>query len=269
VPYDVVVELWSDGAHKRRWIALPDGAPAMTLSATGAWQAPVGTILIKEFALETTPGDPATRRPIETRFLVRDPALGWQGFSYRWRADGRDATIQPDEAQTIAWPMDDGTTHAHVYPSRSHCLSCHEGSYGPLLGLRPAQLQRWFDYGGVIADQLPTLAQLGVGPGSGAAPLPSPHDPSETVEHRMRGYMAANCAHCHNPDHIAIKDLRITTPLADTRLCEAIVPGSPAQSLVYQKVSTRPGMPPLGTASVDPLAVALLGSWITRMTQCP
>jgi len=40
VPYDVVTELWSDNAHKRRWIGLPDGAPVMALSATGAWAAP-------------------------------------------------------------------------------------------------------------------------------------------------------------------------------------------------------------------------------------
>jgi hypothetical protein len=269
VPYGVVNELWSDGAHKRRWIGLPDGAPAMTVSDTGAWTAPAGTLLVKEFALETSPGDAATGRAIETRLLVNDPALGWQGFSYRWRADGSDATLQPDEAQTIEWPLDDGSSLPHVYPSRSHCLSCHESSYGPLLGLRAAQLQRWVDYDGVIADQISTLAHLGIGPASNDPPLISPYDPSQTIEHRMRGYMAANCAHCHNPNHIAIKDLRFTTPLADTRLCEAVVPGSPARSVVYQKVSSRPGMPALGTAVVDPLAVALVGEWIAQLTSCP
>ena len=42
-----------------------------------------------------------------------------------------------------------------------------------------------------------------------------------------------------------------------------------ASSVVYQKVSSRPGMPALGSAIVDPFAVALLGSWITQMTSCP
>ena len=269
VPYGVVSALWSDTTHKRRWIGLPDGAPAMTESRTGAWTPAPGTLLVKEFALDTTPGDPSTRRAVETRLLVRDPQLGWQGFSYRWRADGSDAALQPDEAQTFAWPLDDGTQVPHVYPSRSHCVSCHEGSYGPLLGLRAIQLQRWFDYDGVIADQLPTLAQLGIGPASAAPAMVSPHDPSETVEHRVRGYLAANCAHCHNPDHIAIKDLRYTTPLAATRLCDVIVPGDPAHSVVFQKVSSRPGMPPLGTALVDPLAVSLIRDWISAMTSCP
>jgi hypothetical protein len=268
VPYDVVVELWSDGAKKRRWIALPDGA-SMTGSPTGAWAAPPGTFVIKEFALETTPGDPATRRAIETRVLVADPLLGWQGFSYRWNAAGSDATLEPDSEDIATWAMDDGSTHRHLYPSRSECLSCHQASYGPLLGLRASQLARWFDYGGVIADQAATLAHLGVGPAATAAPFASPHDPSETWERRMRGYMAANCAHCHNPNDIAVHDLRYTTPLDQTNLCPDIVPGDPAASRTFQLVSSRPGMPPLGTLATDPLAIQILGNWISGMTSCP
>jgi len=48
-----------------------------------------------------------------------------------------------------------------------------------------------------------------------------------------------------------------------------IVPGDPAHSVVFQKVSSRPGMPPLGTALVDPLAVSLIRDWISAMTSCP
>jgi hypothetical protein len=140
---------------------------------------------------------------------------------------------------------------------------------GPVLGLRPEQLQRWYDYDGTIAPQLPTLAALGVGPASSAQPLISPHEPSATFEQRTRGYMAGNCQHCHNPQYINIKDLRYTTPLANTKLCDVIVPGDPSQSVVYQKVTSRPGMPPLGTALPDPLMAQILGGWISGMTSCP
>lgn len=85
----------------------------------------------------------------------------------------------------------------------------------------------------------------------------------------MRGYMAANCAHCHNPDHIAVHDLRYTTPLAQTNLCPDIVPGDPGASKTYQLVSSRPGMPPLGTLATDPLAIQTLGNWISGMRSCP
>jgi hypothetical protein len=269
VPYDVVVELWSDASKKRRWIGLPDGAPAMTLnSSNGSWTPPTGTMMVKEFALETTPGNPATRRPVETRFIVFD-ASGLKGFSYRWNTAGTDATLQPDTAQTINWTMDDGSQHPHVYPSRAHCNPCHYPAMGPILGLRPEQLQRWYDYDGTIAPQLPTLVALGVGPASSTQPLISPHEPSATFEQRTRGYMAGNCQHCHNPQYINIKDLRYTTPLANTKLCDVIVPGDPSQSVVYQKVTSRPGMPPLGTALPDPLMAQILGGWISGMTSCP
>jgi hypothetical protein len=268
VPYAVGVQLWSDGAKKRRWIGLPDGR-SMTSSATGAWAAPTGTLIFKEFSYERTPGTPSTRRAMETRVLVNDPVSGWLGFSYQWNAAGTDAALLTDGEFTHVWQLDDGTTHTHVYPSRSECISCHQSSYGPLLGIRPPQLARWFDYDGQIADQLATLAALGVGPATTATPFVSPHDPSETFENRMRGYMAANCAHCHNAGDISIHDLRYTTPLAQTNLCPDIVPGNPPASLTYQLVSSRPGMPPLATLQTDPLAVATLRSWISGMQSCP
>jgi hypothetical protein len=38
---------------------------------------------------------------------------------------------------------------------------------------------------------------------------------------------------------------------------------------VYQLVTSRPGMPCLGTIAVDPLADQLFASWISSMTSCP
>jgi hypothetical protein len=267
VPYDIINELWTDGAKKRRWIGLPNGA-SMTVSATDAWAAPAGTIIAKEFAVETTPGNPATRKPVETRLLVQTGS-GWLGFSYMWRDDGSNADLLNDGTYTKDWALAGGGTYRHLYPSRSQCLSCHENSFGPLLGIRNAQLQRWYDYNGTIADQALTLAAIGVGPQATGAPYISTHDRSATWEQRTRSYMAANCAHCHNPNHIAIKDLRITTPLAQTRLCESIQPGSPPNSVVYARVTQRPGMPPLGTLVADPLIEQTLGRWISGMTSCP
>jgi hypothetical protein len=268
IPFDVVSELWSDGAKKRRYIGLPDGA-GMTVGGNGGWVAPTGTIMIKQFDLETTPGNPATRRPIETRFWVNDASLGWSGFSYKWNTAGTDASLLTDGVWTFDWQMDDGTQHSHQYPSRAHCRSCHHTSMGPLLGVRSEQLARWNDYNGVIADQLQTLAALGVSPVTSATPYVSAHQPGETLERRVRGYMAGNCQHCHNPQYLSIKDLRYTTPLAQTNICSAITPGNPGSSQVYQLISSRPGMPCLGTIAVDPLAQQLFAGWISGMTSCP
>ena len=267
VPYDIVNELWSDGTKKRRWIGLPNGA-SMTATSNGSWAAPAGTIIVKEFAIETTPGNPATRRPVETRILANTPS-GWRGFSYQWRANGSDADLLNDGVYTYDWPLDGGGAYRHQYPSRSQCLSCHHGSQGPLLGLRSPQLARFFDYGNAVGDQLATLSAIGVAPAASATPYTSAHDRGASYEQRARSYMAANCAHCHNPNNIAIKDLRYTTPLAQTRLCEVITPGAPQNSVVYARVTQRPGMPPLGTLAADPHADTLLYRWIAGMTSCP
>lgn len=268
VPYDVVAELWSDGAKKKRWVGLPAGTSA-TLGSNGSWVMPAGTLMVKQFDLETTPGDPATRRPVETRFYVVYADQTIQGVSYQWNVAGTDASLLNDGQFNVPWTMDDGSTHIHVYPSRAHCRSCHTNARGPVIGMRPEQLARWYDYNGVIADQMATLAALDVGPPSTPPAFTAPHDPSASWELRMRGYMHANCSHCHNPQYITIKDLRYATPLSQTKLCETIVPGSPTDSVVYQKVTSRPGMPPLGTAAVDPLADQMLFNWISGMTSCP
>lgn len=271
VPFDLVDELWSDGALKRRWVVIPDGT-TITANPTGGWTVPVGTRLVKEFSIETTPGDPTTRRPMETRFLIRRAGSTWEGYSYEWRADGSDADLDPGTtSHTTDWPLAGGGTHTHSYPSRADCLRCHNASVGHVLGLRTGELARAIDYDGVAADQLATLAHAGVidtAATTGAFAIY--HDPSETVERRVRGYLQANCIDCHNPaGECPQLDLRWETPLASTHLCDLIVPGSPGSSVVYQKVSQRPGMPPLATLITDPTIVDLMSEWISGMTSCP
>ena len=141
---------------------------------------------------------------------------------------------------------------------------------GPLLGVRPEQLARWYDYDGVIADQLQTLAALGVAPVSSATPFISPHQPNETIEHRVRGYMAGNCMHCHNPMHPSVWDMRYTTPLAQMNLCGDITPGYPATSPVYELVTRRPGACPASARTRStrwPRSCS--PAWIRAMTSCP
>ena len=60
IPYDVNAALWSDGAYKERWIALP-GDGQIDFTAQRGWNFPEGTVLVKSFALELAEGDPASR----------------------------------------------------------------------------------------------------------------------------------------------------------------------------------------------------------------
>ncbi|HSD89085.1 MAG TPA: hypothetical protein VLB44_16265, partial [Kofleriaceae bacterium] len=265
VPYDVNSELWSDGAIKRRWLGLASGA--LTQLANGSLDAPVGSLVIKEFGIN----DPATRTIMETRFLVRT-ATGWQGFSYRWRLNGTDADLLAGNSSiTVTWPLAGGGTHDHTYPSRAQCQRCHNASVGQLLGVNPGQLARRFDYAGILDDQLDVLTNLGLYTGSTTVtPYPAPHDPRATLERRVRGYLAANCSHCHNPaGERNQQDFRLATPLANTGLCALITPGDPVGSTLYQRDTSRPGMPPIASDLVDPLVVDVEGAWIRSLTSCP
>ena len=97
IPFTVNSPLWTDGAAKQRWIAVPNDGVADTVgekinfAETGFWQFPKGTVLVKQFDLPVDDRNPAIRRRMETRFMVHGDDGIYYGITYRWRADGTDA----------------------------------------------------------------------------------------------------------------------------------------------------------------------------------
>jgi len=167
IPYDLNSPLWSDGAIKRRFIILPEGANIAYREKYG-WVFPVGAILVKEFLLEKEPGNPATLFPMETRFLVKRCESGlckasWEGYSYQWNDAATEATLLENTNQTLFkdWPIS-ARLHRQSYPGRSECTQCHVNVAGGILGLQTAQMNRNFDYGGTVDNQLRALAHAGV-----------------------------------------------------------------------------------------------------------
>lgn len=294
VPYGVNAELWSDGAFKSRFVALPAGA-TIAVADDGALELPIGTVLLKTFAFEFTAGDPATRRPVETRVMVRHE-YGWQFHSYRWNAGGTDAELLAGgESASLTIAEHDATVEFdYSWPSRGTCKVCHGFGESRALGPRIEQLNGDFDYGDASANQLLVLAELGMFtaalPGEpGALPrIPGAAEPDAPLEARARGYLHTNCSHCHRPGGwtppALTMDLRWSTPLADTRTCGVatqyvnpwvegelrIAPGDPDTSAIWQRLHRRgPGqMPPLGTTRVDPHADAVR-DWIAQLGGCP
>ncbi len=62
LPYSVNAQLWSDGAYKERYLALPhrpDEDCRIGYTGSGGWNFPNGTVLIKSFALESASSTPA------------------------------------------------------------------------------------------------------------------------------------------------------------------------------------------------------------------
>lgn len=269
VPYDVNSPLWSDGASKRRWIALPH-ADAITFRPRGEWGFPAATVFVKHFELGT--------RRLETRLLVTDGEGSGYGVTYRWRPDGSDADLLKDG---LSEKVGERTWQ---YPGRGDCLVCHTTTAGFVLGVTTRQLHR----AGKDENQLHAWARRGLldrvpGDLSTLSQLPSMSDTKVSLERRVRSYLDANCAFCHRPggapgqfdlrfDSAMPRQQLLKAPLAaaDLGLPDArlIVPGEPGRSMLYLRMQRRQdvyNMPPLASNHPDAEALAALEAWIKGM----
>ncbi|WP_386780853.1 cadherin domain-containing protein [Luteolibacter ambystomatis] len=289
--YEPNVTFWSDNARKSRWFALPGTTDKMTWSADGAFTFPTGALWVKHFELETTRGNPATRKRLETRVIVKN-AGGVYGISYRWNEAGTEATLVGDGGDTFDVQVTDpalpagqqASTQRWQIPSRTQCLTCHNAESGRVLGFDSRQLNRDdVPFDGISGNYLQRLSDAGYLQGLAVPPasLPRHHaanDTSVDIESRVRSYLAVNCSYCHADS--AGLDLRASASLDATHLLnrpdqgqititdpavKRIVPGSTAHSSVLQRMMGAPGfnrMPPLASSVVDAEGVALVSDWI-------
>lgn len=279
IPYGVASALWSDGAEKHRWLALPEGK-TITVKQDGDFDFPIGSVLIKAFELDGA--------PLETRFLYRHEDGTWAGYTYVWKEDGSDAELQGPAAGFrfvggLEW----------TFPSREQCLGCHQEAAGRTLGPETAQFNGNYVYpGGLRANQLRTLEHIGLfdkplGNIEQLDALVEVTDEAASVEARARAYLHANCAHCHRPGGVTevVMDLRYQTKLSMTNICN-IVPSKGDYGITGAKIVT-PGdadlsilpfrmrslaqnvrMPSLGSGVVDEPGVAAMEAWISSLKTC-
>lgn len=289
ISYSVNSPLWSDGAHKERFLAVP-GEDKITYRPSRGWDCPDHTVLVKTFSLEEKAGDPTTRRRIETRLLTRQQGE-WQGFTYIWNDEQTDATLVEKEGLDKVFTVrnENGQTQQQAwhYPSRAECMVCHSRAANFVLGLSTAQMNRDHDYGGIVDNQLRTLEHIGMFTGKlptkDRAALADPYDPSEPIDARARSYLHSNCSVCHvvAGGGNAKIELEYQTPLEkmfvvdekpihdafgipDARI---VAPGSPERSVLLHRLSHRGRgqMPPLASSKVDHQAVEMFTQWITSL----
>ncbi|HET7503855.1 MAG TPA: PQQ-dependent sugar dehydrogenase [Kofleriaceae bacterium] len=278
IPYDVNTPLWSDGAEKQRYFALPDGA-TIQVTADNDLDLPIGSVAMKTFSVGG--------KRIETRLFMRHDDGGWAGYTYEWNETGTDADLLPAGK---ARPVGD---QVWAYPSRNQCMECHSLAAGGTIGLEIAQLNRDFDYLSTHrrSNQLATLDHIGVfsaplAQAPDAAPRLSDPAGNDPIEARARSYLHANCSHCHRPmgGGQGTMDLRYARSFKDTATCNAdntqgtvdgatqlIVPGAPDMSIVSRRIHATDSkrMPPVAVSITDPTGSQLLDDWITSLTACP
>ncbi|MBI3415310.1 MAG: PQQ-dependent sugar dehydrogenase [Verrucomicrobia bacterium] len=285
VPYDVNVSFWSDNALKRRWFSVPDTNRFIDFKPEDNWSFPPGAIWIKHFELELTNGVPESARRLETRLLVRG-SNDVYGVTYRWDESGTNALLVPSDGADESISINDhGIPRTQVwhYPSRSECRQCHTPIAGFALGFNTAQINRAHDFGGGQQNQLQAFSDAGYfsAPVTNLNNLPALADVSDnaaSLEVRVRSYLAANCAQCHQPGGSArgYWDARFTTSSALDSVIDGVLvdnegdarnrvlkPGSLVNSLLLHRLA-RLGphhMPPLATTVVNQRAVDLIGQF--------
>jgi uncharacterized repeat protein (TIGR03806 family) len=273
IPYDVNSPLWSDGAQKQRYLAVP-GDAKIKYAKEGAWGFPDGSVLVKTFSLDTETGNPASRRRLETRILHIEQGH-WRGYTYVWDDDQTDATLLEDPRGSnrtfaVKDPAAPGGVRQQTwhFPSRAECTLCHTMPAGFVLGLETRQMNRDYGYpagdaAAPVADnQIRALEHAGlfdrpVLPKHGLAAdrtgelaaynelprLPNPKDPAAPLADRARSYLHANCSHCHRKwgGGNALFELTFELPLDKTKTVD-VAPQHGEHGVVGGRL-IRPGDP--------------------------
>jgi hypothetical protein len=266
-PFTPQYPLWTDGATKQRWIAMPAGS-TIDGSDPAAWQLPIGTRLWKQFSFG---------RRIETRYMVRGTA-GWRYATYVWSADGRTAALAPATGTRVG---------AHRVPSDGDCRACHANGPTPVLGFSALQLSPDRDPAALHGEHpAPGSLALIELVASGAlvdyrGPLVPRIAARTSIERTALGYLHGNCGNCHRTGSpiaslgMILADGTIATTIGrPSQFAIAgsplrIAPGDPDHSVLLARMRSRDPalqMPPLGTDVVDDDAITLLSSWITQLS---
>jgi hypothetical protein len=245
-------ELWSDGAQKRRWFLLPDGAQIDT-SVPDDWRFPRGTKFWKEFTRDGV--------RVETRILWKwgDGRDDWSMAAYLWRPDQTDAELVPAGVRNAL-----GTPHD--VPTAGQCWACHGGRASRILGVSEVQLD---------PALLPDTRMF-------TRPVNPPQLPGSALDHQALGYLHANCSHCHNqtapsdgprcydpwaPFDFTLPSRGVSDVLHTPALltAEDVLRAGVVPMAMEGRIGLR--MPPVASERVDATAVSLIEQWTATLPE--
>jgi len=290
LPYEVITPLFSDYAHKHRFIWMPEGEKALYNTDHEVLDMPNGTIIIKSFYYDNVlPSN--TTQLVETRLLYKLEGE-WNFADYIWNEEQTEAFFDLDGAyKDISFLNDEGEQVDVEYriPSEVECFTCHKLTNDALpIGPKPQnlnkdmvytdgefnQLQKWIDEGLLdsnIPAQIETVADWS--------------DSSIPELDRVRAYLDMNCAHCHREtSHCSYRDMRFawneTELLENTGACVepaepiapnqlyVVAPGNASKSMLYYRINNvEPSerMPLMGRTIIHEEGVELIKNWINNL----
>ena len=290
--YEPASPLFTDYAHKKRFIWLPAGTKASYVSDKDVLNFPIGSALIKTFYYDNVqPGNGTCI--IETRIMIRK-ASGWIFANYVWNTEQTEAYLDLNGSYTnISW-IQDGQTKSTAYriPSGTECHTCHKLNDQPVpIGVKPQNMNINYAYESGAQNQLQKLIDIGylenTLPGNIVSTV-NYMDQTKSIDERFRSYVDINCAHCHSEGkHCDYRPMRLafsetSDPInlglcvepeefINSSLAYIIKPSDKNRSMMYYRLGSTlqsERMPLLGRSIVHEEGLQLLEDWINWKQTC-
>lgn len=308
LPYEPTSVLFSDYAHKKRFVWMPKGLKATYNTDHKILELPVGSALIKTFYYDNVQNvsTPGMTLLVETRVMIRK-SDGWIFADYVWNEQQTEAYLDlAGSYKTIDWIDENNISRTVDYriPSEVQCITCHKTekevnsvlvtTHTPI-GIKPQNLNRNYNYSSGAKNQLLKWMEVGYLENMS---LPSSqnstvdyNDTSKPIDLRARSYVDINCAHCHNDEgHCAYRPMRYsfndtynnstnmgvcvnTQDMQDfpPALAKIVSPGNINKSMMYYRMNTTDEayrMPLHGRVLIHEEGVALIEEWINSLSPC-
>ena len=290
LPYEPITPLFTDYAHKHRFLWMPDSVGALYVSDHESLDFPDGTVLIKSFYYDRVQPNDETRI-IETRLMYKLNGA-WQFADYIWNADQSEATLDLNGSYVDLDFIDDNNIARNaIYrvPSEAECETCHKKNNIPSpIGTKPQNLNKDLFYSDGPMNQLQKWQEVGYLAGTFPSTIETVvdwEDINEPLEDRVRAYLDMNCSHCHSDN--ARCDYRVprfawnmSTDTTNLGIC--VVPdefplpqfthiisrGNIARSVLHYRLNTTDEtvrMPQLGRTLIHDEAVQMIEQWINTL----
>lgn len=304
IPYEPISSLFTDYAHKKRFVWFPNGTKATYNGDDEILELPVGAAIIKNFYYDNV--QPSNgRKIIETRIMIRKTD-GWIFADYVWNEEQTEANLDLNgSTKNISWVDDNGANRTVEYriPNEVQCIVCHKtkayenGNYVQInvpIGIKPQNLNKAYNYGNETKNQLTKWIELGMLENNFSLPSETNtvvdyNDTSKPLETRMRSYFDINCAHCHKEHgHCDYRPMRFAFSetynnqtnmgvCVDTQdmqnfppaLSRLVTPGNTGRSMLYHRMNTVDEsirMPLHGRTLIHDEGVLLVEEWINSIT---
>ena len=291
LPYELITPLFTDYAHKHRFIWMPASVTGQYVSDGAVLDLPDGTILIKTFYYDhVQPGDVV--RNIETRLMYRWGGA-WYFADYVWNADQTEAVLDMNGSFTnVEWVDGNGNLRTVDYriPAAAECFTCHKlNNLANPIGPKPRNLNMDLTYDTGTRNQLEEWVDRGylqAGHPAVTNTVVRWDDVTADLNDRVRAYVDINCAHCHadgqycdyRPMRFAWEetldptDLGVCVPPDDpiAQGVDYIVSrGNVPRSMMHYRINNTDiseRMPLLGRTMIHEEAVDMVADWIQSLS---